>query len=157
SQRRLLRRLGSIAAVVATAPPRWDVSELFPGIDSRPFALATEQLSADLGRLVSIYDRNGVHAGDRHEPSDAEVTAFEEVLAATHAFHEQIRPLTAYLHALVTADARDDEAAAWNARVQAGLADLRRLRSRFDGWVAALGPDALVARSPAAAEHAHAL
>jgi pepF/M3 family oligoendopeptidase len=137
--------------------PRWDVSELFAGLDSRSFASATERLSADLGRLVALYDRHDVRAGPSHEPSDAEVAAFEEILAATNTFHEQIRPLTAYLYGLVTTDATDDAATAWNARIQTELADLRRLRTRFDAWVSALGADTLAARSPAAAAHAHAL
>ncbi len=143
--------------MTTTVPPHWDVSELFPSLDSREFALATEQLTADLSRLLALYDRHDVHAGPRHEPSDVEVAAFEEVLAATNAFQEEIRPLTAYLHALVTTDAADDAAAAWTARIQAELAELRRLRARFDGWVGALGPESLATRSHAAAEHTHAL
>jgi pepF/M3 family oligoendopeptidase len=133
------------------------MSELFPGLDSRPFASATERLTADLGRLVALYDRHAVHAGPSHEPSDAEVAAFEEVLAATNTFHEHVRPLTAYLYGLITTDATNDDATAWNARVQTELAELRRLRARFDGWVAALGADVLAARTPAAAEHTYAL
>ena len=138
-------------------PPHWDVSELFPGIESREFQLASEQLTADLGRLLALYDQHDVHAGPSHEPSEREVASFDEVLAATNEFQEQIRPLTAFLYALVTTDADDDAASAWTTRIQTELAELRRLRTRFDGWVRALGPDALAGRSAAAAEHAHAL
>jgi pepF/M3 family oligoendopeptidase len=142
---------------VTTTPPRWDVSDLFPGLQSREFAVSTERLTADLARLVAVYDQHGVRDGAPHEPTEAEVDAFEEVLAATNALHQQLRPVTAYLHALVTTDATDDDAATWAARIQTELADLRRLGTRFDAWVAALGPDNLAARSTAAAEHGHAL
>src|SRR5579871_457826 len=138
-------------------PPHWDVSELSSDLDSREFVLATEQLSAELARLLALYDHHEVHPGPPHEPSDAEIAAFDEVLDATNAFQEQIRPLTAFLHALVTTDATNDPAAAWSARIETELAELRRLRARFDGWIGALGAGSLAARSGLAAEHTHTL
>ena len=57
----------------------------------------------------------------------------------------------------MTTDAGNDRAAGLRSRLQTELTDLSRLTTRFEAWVARLGAEALVAASPAAADHAHAL
>ena len=137
--------------------PRWDLSRLFPGLTSRPFAAAREELGATLTRLIALYDLHGVRAGAPHPPSPAELAAVDEILSATNAFAEQNRKITAYLHALVTSDCEDHQAARALSNLEAQLAGARQLDKRLEGWVATLGAEALIAGSPAAAEHAYPL
>ncbi|MEY2407021.1 MAG: hypothetical protein QOG39_1937, partial [Acidimicrobiaceae bacterium] len=89
-----------------------------------------------------------------HEPSAAEVAALEAVLTATNELHEEMRPLTAYLYGLTNTDTRDEQAAGTLAALQAELAPLRTLSTRFAAWVATLGAERLIAASTVAADHA---
>jgi oligoendopeptidase F len=137
--------------------PRWDLSSVFPNLDSREFGAATEGLGADLDRLAELYDRRGVRDGQRATPTAADLSAFDEVVAATNDVLDQARTLRAYLSGLLSTDARDDRAATVFSRLQATLAGLQKLSGRFEAWVARFGVDALISGSEVAADHVHAL
>ncbi len=147
----------SPAEVGATPLPHWDMTAVFPSLDSREVAVAHESTVADLARLVALYDRHDVRGGEPRPLTQADGAAVDEVIEATNALLEQVRTLSAYLAAFVTTDATDDVAAGLRSRLQTELTDVARLTTRFDAWVARLGPDALAAASGVAADHAHAL
>jgi pepF/M3 family oligoendopeptidase len=134
--------------------PTWDLTPLFPGVGSRELAAAHESVGAGLSRLTALYDQHDVRGAEPHAPSAEEVAALEEVLAATNELHEEMRPLTAYLYGLTNTDTRDEEAAGTLAALQADLAPLRTLSSRFAAWVATLGAENLIEASTVAADHA---
>lgn len=138
-------------------PPRWDVSHVFPDLSSRRYAASREALSADLTRLAGLYDEHDVRGGAPREVDDEVVEAFEAVLDATNAVLDQVRLLNAYVSSYVTTDARHDLAQGELSSLQSELALLAKLRGRLDAWVAALGDEALTARSQLAADHAHPL
>ena len=143
----------------ADAPPRWDVSTIFPSLESRELTVAHEQIVADLVRLVSLYDHHDVRGGDaRTIPiSEADVAAFDQVLAETNRLSEQVRLVSAYLYTFTSTDTANDTAAGLQSRLQAELTDLARLSKRFEAWIARLGAHDLAARSEPAAEHAYPL
>ncbi len=138
--------------------PTWDLTSIFPSLDSREFAAAHERLTADIGRLAALYDDRGVRAIDGRVPGTAlspdEVAAFGDVLEATNRVQEEVRLLTSYLHGFISTDARDDHATAVLSELQPRLVRLRTLGTRLRSWIASLGADALVAASPDAAAHA---
>lgn len=137
--------------------PHWDVSDVFPAIGSREYAAAREELGAEITRLTALYDAHDVRGGADRTVDDATVTAFDEVVAGTNEITERVRLLSGYLSSFVTTDARDDLAQGELSQLQAELSQLARLRSRFDAWVAALGDEALAAKSTVAADHAYPL
>jgi oligoendopeptidase F len=139
------------------ALPRWDLSDLFPSLDSREFAASTEALGADLARLTALYDRHDVRTGPAAAPTPGDVVAFDEVVTATNSLLESVRTLAAYVGGLVATDAGDDRAATVQSRLQAELAGLQKLTTRFEAWVARFGADALIEATPVAADHAYAL
>jgi pepF/M3 family oligoendopeptidase len=142
---------------VESTLPRWDVSSVFPSLTSREFAAAHEALGAAVTRLRALYDDPAVRAGEHRAPSPADVAALEEVINETNAVLESVRLVNAYLHALVTTDARDDDAARSRSQLQAEQAPLDALTARLEGWVASLGAESLIAGSPLAADHAYPL
>src|ERR1700722_10384945 len=141
----------------AVSLPRWDMTPYFPSLQSREFAAAQERLGADVQRMGALYDHHHVRGGPPLDLTEARGDAFVEVLAATNDLLERLRLLSAYVNAFVTTDARDDAAAALASEVQMQSAHVRALSTRFDAWVAALGADALIERSPAARDHAYPL
>jgi pepF/M3 family oligoendopeptidase len=130
------------------------LSAFFPSLDSREFAAAHEGIGAGVARLTALYNEHDVRSGEPRAVDDATIAAFESVLEETNELHEQLRLVGAYLNGFVTTDARDDEANALQSRLQAEVAPLRTLTTRFAAWIARLGAERLIAASPAAADHA---
>jgi oligoendopeptidase F len=130
---------------------------VFPGLDSPGFAAAHERLHADLQRLAALYDRRGVRDAGQAPLSSNDLAAFDEVTTATNAFLDQARTLSAYVTAFLATEAGNERAATLHSQLQVELAGLQKLTSRFEAWVARLGPSALVRGSRVAADHAHAL
>ena len=138
-------------------PPRWDLTPIFPGLDDRTFNGALEGVYARVDRLVALYDELDIRTTAARAVTDADVTALEAVLEATNELQAELRPVATFLYALVSTDSRDDLAASRHAELQTRAAPLAPLGKRLGAWLAALDVDALIDRSPAAAEHAFAL
>jgi pepF/M3 family oligoendopeptidase len=141
-------------AVTTTELPRWDLTPFFPALDSREFAAAHEHIGAGVARLTALYDEHDVRGGEPLAVDDTTVAAFESVLAETNELQEQLRLVGAYLNGFVTTDARDEDANALQSKLQAEVAPLRTLNTRFAAWIARLGAEKLIESSPAAADHA---
>ena len=139
------------------APPRWDTSAIYDGLDGRDFQAASEAVGAGVARLRALFDEHGIRAAGERPVTAAEVAAVEAVLAD---LEEQLvlqRRVGAYIYAKVSTDARDAQASTVRSRFQSATASLSPLLKRFDAWVAGLDLDELAARSPAAADHRFAL
>src|SRR4051812_16537382 len=141
----------------SSAPPRWDLTPLFAGVDSREFNAALEGIYADVDRLGALYDEHDIRDTVPRSVSAADVAALEVVLAETNRVHDDMRVVSAYLHGLITTDSRDDAAAARYVELQTRAAPLGPLAKRLGAWLHALGADGFVAASESAAAHAFAL
>jgi oligoendopeptidase F len=137
--------------------PRWDLETIFPALDDRAFTGALEGIFADVDRLGALYDELDIRDVEPRKPTDADIKALDEVLTATNAMYEELRPVNAYLHGLVTTDSRNERAAALAVELQTRTAALGPLGKRLGAWLAALGIDEFAARSDAAAAHEFAL
>ena len=137
--------------------PRWDVTDVFPAIGSREYAAAREQLSAGIARLTALYDEHDVRGGDDKQADDETVAAFDAVVTATNELMDEVRLLNGFVYSYVSTDSRDALASGEQSALQAELAQLSRLRSRFDAWIGSLGAEALAARSTIASDHAYPL
>ncbi len=137
--------------------PRWDLATIFPALDDRAFTGALEGIFANVDRLGALYDELDIRDLEPREPTNADITALDEVLVATNAMHEELRPVNAYLHGLVTTDSRNERAAALAVELQTRTAALGPLGKRLGAWLAALGIDEFAARSDTAAAHEFAL
>jgi pepF/M3 family oligoendopeptidase len=142
---------------VVDQAPRWDLSPIFTSLDDRAFTAALERGYADVDRLAARYDELGIRAVEPREPSEADVAALDEIVASTNELQESLRPVTAYLHGLVTTDSRNERASALMVELQTRTAALGPLAKRLGAWLAALGVEHFVARSEVAADHAFAL
>jgi oligoendopeptidase F len=137
--------------------PRWDLDTIFPALDDRTFTAALEGIFANVDRLGTLYDDLGIRDVEPRTPTEVDIAALDEVLTATNAMHEELRPVNAYLHGLVTTDSRNERAAALAVELQTRTAALGPLGKRLGAWLAALGIDEFAARSDAAAAHEFAL
>ncbi|MCU4183134.1 M3 family oligoendopeptidase [Acidiferrimicrobium sp. IK] len=136
--------------------PRWEIDSLFPSLRSRQMTAAREGLVADMERMRVLFDRNDVGPGPARAATGEDRGVLSEIFDAMNDLLGRLEPLGAYLHALVATDARDDEAAAAQAALDADLVALDGLRNRLDAWVARLGADGLTSDEDGG-EYAHLL
>jgi pepF/M3 family oligoendopeptidase len=136
------------------APPRWDLNPIFGGVDDRSFNVALEGVYARIDRLSALYDELGIRDTEPRGVTDADVAALESILDATNELQSELRPVSTYLYALISTDSRNDLAASRHVELQTRGAPLAPLAKRLGAWLAALDAEELIARSPAAAEHA---
>jgi len=139
------------------APPRWDLTPIFPDLDDRAFSGALEGVYAQVDRLAALYDELDIRATEPRAVTDADVAAVDAVLASTNHLQAELRPVATYLYALISTDSRNDEAVARHVELQTRAAQLAPLGKRLGAWLASLDVEALIARSPLAGEHAFAL
>ncbi|MCC7025112.1 MAG: hypothetical protein IT338_19930, partial [Thermomicrobiales bacterium] len=137
--------------------PRWDLSVLFPGLESPEFDAAFTRLVEDVGRLRDQFDAAGVGAGARIAFSEALVSEFDAVLAALNDLECRLDSMFAYLYGFVTTDSRNELAQARYSALRERMVAFSKLQTRFTAWVGALPLDALIAASSCAAEHAFPL
>ncbi len=140
-----------------TALPHWDLSDLYPSLDSREYAAAREAYGAGVARLEALYDEHNVRGGDALDVNDTTVTAFEEALTNTNDILNELRRVNAYISSFVTTDARDDAAQAEQSGLEKDTARLGKLRTRLDAYVARFDTAQLVDASTIAADHAFPL
>jgi oligoendopeptidase F len=133
--------------------PRWDLTPLFPAVDSPEAAAAERSLADAITALTALYDAHGVAAGPPLA-GDLPVTAFDEVLAATNDLLDRFQRIDAFAHGHVSTASTDEDAQALVSRLGTAAATVRTLRTRFDAWVGRFDVDALIAASDAARAHA---
>jgi pepF/M3 family oligoendopeptidase len=139
------------------APPRWDLTPIFAGLDDRDFSSALEGVYADVDRLVALYDKLDIRTTEPRAVDDDDLAALESVLEATNELQAELRPIVTYLYGLISTDSRDDRAAARYVELQTRAAPLAPLAKRLGAWLASLDVEACITRSPLAGEHAFAL
>lgn len=139
------------------ALPRWDMTAVFPSLESGEFEGAFRGVEEQIRVLGTLFDRHGVGKVAPAPPDDAVVRAFEEVVEELNRALDEFRTVSAYVRCFVATDAG-------NALAQAKLSELQRtavrlslLDTRFAAWIGSLDVDALLARSRVAREHAFAL
>src|SRR5215218_7314387 len=137
------------AATSEQALPRWDLTPIFPGLDSREFAEEFAAVAEGVGGLAALFEERGI--GAERGPSDPQ--AFDEVTERLNAMLERFRTVYAYLTACISTDSRDEAAQARMSELRRHQVEVAKLRTRYIAWVGSLDADSLVARSQVARDH----
>ncbi len=146
---------------VATAPnssgthelPRWDLSALFPSLDSPEFAAGFDRLLDEISVLADLFDDLGITATFQAGSGAAPVAEFEKALRALNDVEQRLESMQAYLYGCISTDSRNELAQARFSQLQERGVALSKLQTRFTAWVGTLSLDELVMQSPLAAEH----
>ena len=144
-------------ASVAPPLPQWDMSVVFPDLQSPQFEEGYRATVAAIDELAALFDRLGIGVGDRAPRIDEATRAFDEVVPRLDAVLRQATTLYAYINAFVATDSRDVRAQAALSRLQSQGVVLAQLGTRFAAWSGSLDVDGVIAASPLAAAHAYAL
>lgn len=138
--------------------PHWDMTPVYPGLDSPEFAAGFERTMQAVQDLVALFDAQGIERPAAPPPVDeALVERFETVLRAYNATMEQLNTLRAYITGFVATDSRNLVAQARQSELQQRSLPVQQLSKRLVAWLGALDTEALLARSALAQAHAYTL
>lgn len=142
---------------MTTTLPHWDMTPLFPSLESEEFNLALKQLGERIEDLQSLYDKLGVRAGEKQELTETLVAAVEEVIEAGNALSEDMRTVGSFIGSFVAVNSKDALAQAKYSEFQIKLVPAGKLAKRFNAWVGSLDVEKLIETSPLARDHAFSL
>ena len=134
------------AAVTQQALPHWDLTSIFPALDSSEFEEEAGAAVRELEGLGKLFDERGI---DRGGPPDA----FDEATERLNALLERFETVFAFVVAHVRTDSRDEQAQARLSELQRHVVTLSKLGTRYTAWVGSLDTDQLLADSEVARAH----
>ncbi|MEJ7761508.1 MAG: M3 family oligoendopeptidase [Thermomicrobiales bacterium] len=143
-------------ATTVSELPRWDMTPVYPGLDSQEFREGFARLLADIAALASLYDDLGIGSGDRG-PGPGDGATLETALVRSNALLGDLETVRSYVAAFVQTDARDATAQARGSELRQHGVTIRQLATRLTAWVGKRDLDDLLAGSPAARDHAFPL
>ncbi|MGH2486266.1 MAG: M3 family oligoendopeptidase, partial [Ktedonobacterales bacterium] len=135
------------------APPRWDMTPIFPSLDSPEFAESFASAVREIEALKALFDECDVRRLDASPPVALAAARMERVLVAYNGVLDHVRTVRAYVHAFVSVDSRDEVAKARASEFQLRTLALAQLGARFTAWAGSLDVEGLIAASPVAADH----
>jgi pepF/M3 family oligoendopeptidase len=143
--------------MTTTALPHWDLTPIYPGLDSPEFKSAFQSVVQSIDELVVLFDRHTIMQRDPAPLDDGTTAAFEEVMNRYNQTLEEMTTLRSYIYGFVTTDSRDTLAQAAQSELQQRTMPLALLSARFVAWIGSLDVDALIDSSEIARAHSNML
>lgn len=136
-----------------TALPRWDMTVVYPSLESSEFDDAFRSFVDDVQNLSARFEELGIGRRDPQIMDAATVTIFDDIMQRFNDVLSRARTLSAYITAFVATDSRDDLAEAKRSESQQPMVRLAQLDTRFNAWIGSLDLAALLEQSAAARSH----
>jgi oligoendopeptidase F len=140
-----------------TTLPHWDMTTVFPSLESSEFTAAFDGVSAQIADLTRLVDERDVRKAASPAVTDEVVALVEDVLRRLNDIGDRLREVQSFIHAFVTTEAQNDLAQAKMSELQMTTVALSKISTRFVALVGSLDVEDLIERSPLAKEHAFAL
>lgn len=135
--------------------PRWDMTPIFPSLESAEFEAAYLQSKQDVLDLGALFEARGVRRRESATVSAEDVAAFEEVTNRLNTLLQQGWTVRAYVRSFIATDAAHDKAQALLSELRTAWIALSQYQTRYTAWVGTMDVDALLAGSPVARAHEH--
>jgi pepF/M3 family oligoendopeptidase len=135
--------------------PRWDLSNVYPSLESPEFETATEQLKSQIAALEQFITGR-VSQTDASTPPAELGTLLGEVVDRFNALSELGSTLGAYIQSFVTTDSHNTLAMKKMSEYQQTMVRVQLLGTQFQAWVGKLAPvlDAAIKSNETARAHA---
>ncbi len=138
--------------------PRWDMTPIYPGMDSIEFAEGFTSVVRDINDLAALFDAHHIMKQPSATSLDHKtIRAFETVIERYNAVLEAAKTLGVYIECFVTTNSHDTLAQAKLSELQQTTMILTQLGTRLTAWIGSLDVEALIERSSVAREHAFML
>lgn len=143
---------------MSTTPPRWDLSNVYPGLKSLEFAAAMRQFEEQVGALERVLDERVSQAAP-DAGIDVVAPLLADILKAFNALAVQGGTLGPYIASFVATDSHDMLGRRLESELEQVGVRLRQIGTRLEAWVGSLGPrlEAAIASDEMLRSHAFAL
>lgn len=138
---------------MADSLPHWDMSVVYPGLDSPEFDAGLADTIAEIEALVAVFEEHAIGAAGSPDVDDETGRVFETVVAHLNAAFTKGYALDAYINGFTTTDTTNEEAQSKSSELGQHWMKVQLLDARLTAWLGSLDVDALIARSPVAADH----
>ena len=139
------------------ALPQWDMSVIFPSLESPEFEQSLQGVVADLAALADLFDARRIDQQPAAPVDAAMIETLETVTSRFNTLLERVYTLGAYIQAFVTTNSRDTTAQARFSEFQQHMVQLAQLSTRFTAWIGSLDVETLIEQSAVARDHAFML
>src|SRR5690349_16439287 len=133
--------------------PHWDMSVVYPGLDSPEFQAGFARVLEDTQDLAHLFDTCHVEKQEALATDDETIKNFESVLQRYNEVLAESRTLNTYISCFVTTNTFDTLAQAKMSELQQASVVLAQLGTRFTAWIGSLDVETLIARSHSARTH----
>lgn len=137
--------------------PHWDMSVVYPGLDSPEFQEGFELAVESVADLEQLFDQHEIGRQDSVPIDEASIEVFEQAVERLNDLLDTIGTLFSYTYAFVATDSKDELAQARLSELQQKTLKLSLLGTRFAAWIGSLDAEQLIQRSAVASEHAFAV
>ena len=138
--------------------PHWDMTVIYPSMDSKEFADGFSNAVRDINNLAKLFDDHHIMKLTAAPALNQDIIqAFETVIERYNTVLESTETLGVYIMCFVTTNSYDTVAQAKLSELQQAMLILSQLGIRFTAWIGSLDVEALIERSTIAREHAFML
>ncbi len=138
--------------------PHWDLTNVYPSLESKEFEAAVEQVKTQVGELESLFAEK-VSKTDAGTPLPELAGLVGESLNRFNEMYELSGTVNAFIHSFVATDSRDTLAMKKMSEFQMVGVRMQNLAVQFQAWIGKLAPvlDGIIAANETAKAHAFAL
>ncbi len=133
----------------STELPRWDLTPIFPSLDSSEFAQEFDSVLSEIESLQSLFSRENI----RRQSGAINVATFEAVVSRWNSLESRLETLFSYLYCLTSTDAKNELAKSRLSQLETKTISLGQLETRLTAWIGSSDVEALLQNSPIAREH----
>ena len=116
-------------------PPRWDVSNVIPSLNSPEYEAAVASVSLQMDGLDAL-----LTGAPTDTPLTDQATYLGEAVDKVNALYELANTIRAYINAFVSTDSRDTLARRRESEFEQVSVRMKTLSNRFQAWMGRLGP-----------------
>lgn len=142
----------------APALPHWDMTVIFPGLDSPEFKRGFEEFVAAIDHLTSLFEKHEIGQPGQQIAFDADLAAhFGEFTNKFNALLGMSETIGNYIGSFVSTNSRDDVAQARLSEYELQAVRVSKLSTRFTAWIGRLNRKELLERSQIARDHEYVI
>jgi pepF/M3 family oligoendopeptidase len=141
-----------------STPPHWDLTNVYPSLDSREFKTAVATVKAHIDGLEKLFADNMTRMNARTPVKElAKVTG--DAIERFNALYESSGTVRAYLESFVATDSHNTLAMKKMSEFQMTGVRVQNLATQFQAWVGRIAPalEKAIQANPTAQAHAFAL
>ena len=122
--------------------PRWDLSNVYPGLDSKEFDSSVAEVEKQLSSIDAYHETHGIRKsedGPQQKNMEDLTEVLSDLLMRMDKVHRLYGTISAYVGSFTTTDSYNKEARKIESELELHGVHLRKQGVSFSGWISGLG------------------